>query len=105
MVEQTDPNNPIGFIELPTTKDGIQREALKALGAESAILKAASAVRQAGNATVSLEPEMKALAGGLTFIAKDVGNLVADFLTLVAKAVELGRQTASPVPPTDPSGS
>jgi hypothetical protein len=105
MVERPDQNNPIRFIELPTTKDGIQREALKALGAENAILKAASAARQAGNASVSLEPEMKALAGGLTFIAKDVGNLVADFLMLVSKALEMGRQAASSNPPTDQSGS
>ena len=102
-----EPHNPITFIELtPFAKESIKKEALKALTAESAMLKAATAARNIGNASVSLEPEMKALAGGLAFIAKDVGNLFADFLILVSKAIDASRQNPSPStppsPPTEP---
>jgi hypothetical protein len=66
------------------------------------VLKAATLARNIGNATVSLEPEMKALAGGLAFIAKDVGNLFADFLILVSKAIDASRQDSSRVTPNKP---
>jgi hypothetical protein len=85
--------NPIEPIELTNfSKEAIKREARNVLTAQSAILKAASAARNIGNASVSLEPELKALAGGLVFIAKDVGNLVADLLILVAKALDASRR-------------
>jgi hypothetical protein len=97
-----DPHNPIEFIQLtPLTKEGIKREALKVLEAESAVLKAANFARSIGNASVSLEPELKALAGGVAFLAKDVGNLIADLLILVSKATDASRQTPSSSSPTD----
>jgi hypothetical protein len=87
--------NPIEFIQLPPfTKEDIKREAIKVLASESAILRAATLARNIGNATVTLEPEMKALAGGLAFIAKDVGNLFADFLILVSKALDASHRDA-----------
>src|SRR5258708_4092851 len=80
--------NSIKYVHVESfTKEGVRREALKVLTAESGFLKAANAARSAGEAAVSLEPEMKALAGGLVFVAKDVGNLVADALLLVSKAL------------------
>lgn len=98
-----EPYNPIEFIQLtPLTKEGIKREALKVLEAESAVLKAANFARNIGNASVSLEPELKALVGGLAFIAKDVGNLIADLLILVSKATDASRQDPLSSPPTEP---
>jgi hypothetical protein len=84
--------NPIGFIELTQfTKERIKQEALKVLTGESMILKTASRARNFGNAAVSLEPELKAVAGSLAFVAKDVGNLVADLLLLISKAINASR--------------
>jgi hypothetical protein len=103
--EPTQPEayNPIEFIEPALfTKESIKREALKVLAAENAILKAATAARNIGNASVSLEPEMKAIAGGLAFVAKDVGNLISDVLILVSKVIDVSRQTSSQRPPPEP---
>jgi hypothetical protein len=88
--------SPIGFIQLTQfTKEGIKQEALKVLAGESIILKTASRAREAGNAAVSLEPELKAVAGSLAFIAKDVGNLVADLLLLISKAINANLPVSS----------
>ena len=93
--------NPIEQIQLTQfSKEGIRKEAL--LAAESAVLKAATVARNIGNSAVSLEPEMKAIAGGLAFIAKDVGNLFADFLILVSKALDASRQDSSVGTPPKP---
>jgi hypothetical protein len=98
----TESFNPIEPMELTRfTKEAIRREARKVLTTESAILKAAAAARNIGNASVSLEPELKALAGGLVFIAKDVGNLVADLLVLVSKAIDTSRGDSPPTTTTD----
>ena len=98
-----EPHNPIEFIQLtPLTKEGIKKEALKVLEAESAVLKAAHFARNIGNASGSLEPDLKALAGGLAFIAKDVGNLIADLLILVSKATDASRQNPPSSSPTEP---
>lgn len=95
--------NPIEQIQLTQfSKESIRKEALKVLAAESAVLKAATLARNIGNSAVSLEPEMKAIAGGLAFIAKDVGNLFADFLILVSKALDAGRQESSGSAPPKP---
>jgi hypothetical protein len=88
--------NPIGFIQLTQfTKEGIKQEALKVLTGESIILKTASRARDVGNAAVSLEPELKAVAGSLAFVAKDVGNLVADLLLLISKAINASHRDSS----------
>ena len=95
-----DDYNPIKFIDLDAfTKEGVRREALKVLAAESAILKSAEGIRNVANAAVSLEPEMKAIAGSLAFIAKDAGNLFADVLILISKALGASAKKSS----TDPS--
>jgi hypothetical protein len=88
--------NSIKYVDVESfTKEGVRREALKVLTAESAFLKAANAARSAGEAAVSLEPEMKALAGGLVFVAKDVANLVADALLLVSKTLNAACKSVS----------
>jgi hypothetical protein len=94
--------NPIEPIELSFSKDIIKKEALKVLTAEGAVMKAASIARNIGNASASLEPEIKAVAGGMVFIAKDVGNLLADLLILVSRAIETGHQASSENTSTKP---
>ncbi len=88
--------NPIEFIKFPSlAKEGIKREALKVLLAESSLLKAAAAARNIGNAAASLEPELKAVAGSFAFMAKDVGNLFADLLILASKALDANTPESS----------
>ena len=66
-----EPYNPIEFIQLtPLTKEGIKREALKVLEAESAVLKAANFARNIGNALVFALSYEGVRAGGAAFLAK-----------------------------------
>ncbi|MBR0829839.1 hypothetical protein JQ596_30355 [Bradyrhizobium manausense] len=99
----SDQYNPIEPLELTRfSKEAIKQEARKVLASESAFLKAAAAARNIGNASASLEPELRAVAGGLAFVAKDVGNLVADLLILASKALDAGRRDPHPGTAADP---
>jgi hypothetical protein len=88
--------NPIEFIHLtPLTKDAIKREALRVLDAQTAALKVAHLARNAGNVAGTLEPEMKAVAGSVAFIARDFAHLLAEVFILASKVLENGSTLGS----------